>query len=98
MSTPASADVVVVGSGVCGAMVAYQLARSGASVLMLEAGPRGERSDFVQRLQALPPYNNAHGDLVENTRGRVTDSRINCVSCCRTGSTVPCKTSNDSIR
>ena len=34
------ADIVVVGSGVAGALVAYELARAGKSVLMLEAGPR----------------------------------------------------------
>jgi choline dehydrogenase-like flavoprotein len=63
MTTTTSADVVVVGSGVCGAMVAYQLAHAGASVLLLEAGPRGQRGDFVQRFQGLPPYNRAHGDF-----------------------------------
>ncbi len=35
----AEADVVVVGSGPCGAVVAYELARSGKSVILLEEGP-----------------------------------------------------------
>ena len=34
-----SADVVVVGSGVAGSLVAYRLAKAGASVILLEAGP-----------------------------------------------------------
>jgi choline dehydrogenase-like flavoprotein len=36
----ATADAVIVGSGVVGAMIADQLAAAGHSVLMLEAGPR----------------------------------------------------------
>ena len=38
-----SADVVVIGSGVAGALVAHRLALAGAKVLVLEAGPRVER-------------------------------------------------------
>src|SRR5215469_1515738 len=33
-------DVVVIGAGVAGSMVAYRLAKAGASVLILEAGSR----------------------------------------------------------
>src|SRR5258708_3105932 len=39
-----SADVVIVGSGVAGSLVAARLARAGVKVLMLEAGPRGQRN------------------------------------------------------
>lgn len=59
---PSSADVVIVGSGVCGALVAYEARKAGLSVLVLEAGPRGERGDFVQRFQAMSPYRRSHGD------------------------------------
>jgi hypothetical protein len=42
------ADVIVVGSGVVGALVANQLAAAGRSVVILEAGPRLERAEVVQ--------------------------------------------------
>ena len=41
---PLTADVVIVGSGIAGAITAYTLARSGVSVLVLEAGPRVDRA------------------------------------------------------
>lgn len=40
-------DVVVVGSGAGGGPVAYALARAGASVLVLEKGPRHVAKDFL---------------------------------------------------
>ena len=63
MANPTSADVVVIGSGVCGAMVAHEAVQAGLSVLMLEAGPRGERSDYWQRFMNLPATNRARGDM-----------------------------------
>ena len=45
-----TADVVIVGSGVCGALVAARLATRGVKVLILEAGPR------VSRPAALTQY------------------------------------------
>ena len=50
---PWSADVVIVGSGVAGSLVAARLARAGVSVLVLEAGPR------VPRAAALANYREA---------------------------------------
>src|SRR5574337_1033082 len=47
MSTPTSADVVVIGSGICGALAASRLAQRGLSVLILEAGPRIDRGRIV---------------------------------------------------
>lgn len=47
------ADVVIVGSGVAGALVATRLAAAGAKVALLEAGPR------VDRAKALASYVNA---------------------------------------
>src|SRR5476649_639017 len=48
-----SADVVIVGSGVAGSLVAARLAKAGVKVLILEAGPR------VQRAAALATYRDA---------------------------------------
>lgn len=42
------ADVVVIGSGVAGAMAAYRLAAGGAKVAILEAGPRIDRAEIVR--------------------------------------------------
>lgn len=48
------ADVVIVGSGIAGALVAHQLALAGASVLMLEAGKRLERAQIVENYRDAP--------------------------------------------
>jgi len=53
MSENRSADIVVIGSGVAGALVASELAQAGASVLMLEAGPRLERWRIVENYRNL---------------------------------------------
>jgi len=47
MSDQLSADIVVIGSGICGLLTAQRLATQGASILVLEAGPRRERGDIV---------------------------------------------------
>ncbi|MBM1170036.1 GMC family oxidoreductase [Microvirga arabica] len=54
MASDLDADVVVVGSGVAGSLVAYELARAGLSVLILEAGPRLNRDVLVDRFRAAP--------------------------------------------
>ena len=41
------ADVIVIGAGICGALVADRLAATGVKVLMLEAGPRIDREHAV---------------------------------------------------
>ena len=43
-----SADVIVIGAGAVGGMMAWQLATQGAKVLLLEAGPRIERATAVK--------------------------------------------------
>ncbi|HEY8567724.1 GMC family oxidoreductase [Microbulbifer sp.] len=48
------AEYVVIGSGVAGALVAYELARAGKSVLILEAGPRVPRWQTVERFRNQP--------------------------------------------
>ncbi len=52
---PQSADVVVVGSGVAGALVAWRLAKAGASVIVLEAGPRIDRERAVETFRNAFP-------------------------------------------
>ncbi|MFC0337596.1 Choline dehydrogenase [Kushneria avicenniae] len=54
MSHPSSAEVVIVGTGVVGAVMAEQLLDAGISVLMLEAGPRVSRGEVVETFRNLP--------------------------------------------
>ncbi|QHJ01259.1 choline dehydrogenase [Xylophilus rhododendri] len=49
-----SADVVIVGTGVVGLVIAEQLLDAGIPVLMLEAGPRVERAEVVENFRNLP--------------------------------------------
>jgi glucose dehydrogenase len=44
-----AAEVVIIGSGVAGALVAARLARAGVKVVILEAGPKVVRGEAVQR-------------------------------------------------
>jgi len=54
MAAPASADIVVIGAGIVGALAARRLAQQGASVLILEAGPRLERARIVAAFRNSP--------------------------------------------
>ena len=49
--TSAKAEVIVIGSGVAGALVAYELAKTGKSVAILEAGKRRPRWEIVERFR-----------------------------------------------
>ena len=55
--TDLRADVVVVGSGAGGGPAAAVLAEAGLDVLVLEAGPRLEAADFVNKLIQRKPIN-----------------------------------------
>jgi choline dehydrogenase-like flavoprotein len=54
MANSNSADIVVVGSGVAGGLVAHQMALAGASVIVLEAGPRIPRWQIVENFRNSP--------------------------------------------
>ncbi len=54
MSEQYSADVVVIGSGIVGALAAHRLALQGASVLILESGPRIDRATLVANFRNSP--------------------------------------------
>jgi choline dehydrogenase-like flavoprotein len=69
MTDPEAHDVVVVGSGVTGAITAWKLAQAGLDVLLLDAGEEGpERVELVgayaRALQRSPgaPYKGRAGD------------------------------------
>lgn len=59
------ADVLVIGAGVAGGLMAYELARQKRNVTILEAGPEIDRDKAVARFRADPtkganaPYENA---------------------------------------
>ncbi len=78
------ADVVIIGSGAAGAVTAYELSRSGAKVLILEAGPHIPSSEFQEHAPtALETLYEDHGNQV-NTTGDLTILQGKCVG----GSTV----------
>ncbi|MGB3327317.1 MAG: GMC family oxidoreductase [Thermomicrobiales bacterium] len=52
MNSQLDADVVIVGSGVAGALIATRLAAAGAKVRVLEAGPRTDRAAAVTRYRS----------------------------------------------
>ena len=52
MAESFSGDVVIIGAGVAGALVANELAQGGIKVLVLEAGPRLERGTIVNNYYA----------------------------------------------
>ena len=54
MSDILNADVVIVGSGVAGAVTGYTLARAGVKVLILEAGPRVDRAKALVNFRQSP--------------------------------------------
>jgi choline dehydrogenase-like flavoprotein len=62
MAKDDGADVVVVGTGVVGCLVAEQMLDAGLSVLMLEAGPRVDRWRIVENYRNLPPVLRDHWD------------------------------------
>jgi choline dehydrogenase-like flavoprotein len=62
MASDTNADVVVVGTGIVGCLIAQQMLDAGLSVLMLEAGPRVDRWRIVENFRNLPPTLRLHFD------------------------------------
>ncbi|MES2054281.1 MAG: GMC family oxidoreductase [Pseudomonadota bacterium] len=54
MAEQLSADFVVIGSGIIGSTTAQQFLKQGASVIILEAGPRVTRDEIVARFRNSP--------------------------------------------
>lgn len=59
----ASADIVIVGSGIVGGIMADQLVSLGYSVLVLEAGLRIDRAQAVENWRNMPFDNRAGSDF-----------------------------------
>src|SRR5262245_15773740 len=51
MTKEHQADIVIIGSGVAGAMTAARLAKVGVKTLILEAGPRVQRGQALQQFE-----------------------------------------------
>jgi choline dehydrogenase-like flavoprotein len=78
------ADVVVIGSGAAGAVVAYELSRSGAKVVVLEAGPYVPSTQFQEHIAtAMETLYQDSGNQVNST-GDMTIVQGKCIG----GSTV----------
>ena len=78
------ADVVIVGSGASGAVMAYELSRGGAKVIVLEAGPYIPSSQFKEHTPtAFETLYQDHGNQT-NTTGDLIVLQGKCIG----GSTV----------
>lgn len=58
-------DVVVIGAGVAGAMVAYRLAKAGARVLILEAGSRNPSRAQMAGAYAIAAAKTPHSPYIQ---------------------------------
>ncbi|CAN5146925.1 GMC family oxidoreductase [soil metagenome] len=54
MSQEFDADLIVIGSGVMGGVIAARLAKAGKSVIIMEAGPRVTRAEIVETFRNAP--------------------------------------------
>lgn len=58
MNTDYNADVVIIGGGIAGALIALELAKSNANVLIIEAGDRIDREKAIEKYMNTPDRNN----------------------------------------
>lgn len=79
-----SADVVVIGSGAGGAVVAYELAAAGKSVIILEAGPYVPSSEFTEKFPDMLEHLYEDQGAQMNSSGDMAILQGSCVG----GSTV----------
>lgn len=91
---PREADVVVIGTGAGGAPAALTLARGGASVVMLERGPRYTHADFVHdeiriaRRNFFVPSVSTDPHVVVTADGKTELTSDGWISSCVGGGTV----------
>ncbi|UCF46515.1 MAG: FAD-dependent oxidoreductase, partial [Myxococcales bacterium] len=78
------ADVVIIGSGASGAVAAYELSRSGAKVVVLEAGPYIPSSEFQEHLPTSGETLYEENGYQVNTTGDLAILQGKCIG----GSTV----------
>lgn len=85
MTTEFDADVIIVGSGMLGALAAERLAAKGKSVLMLEAGPRVPRKQLLEQFRNAPDKNDGNAFFPElawapkSSGGKYSDQYIESV-------------------
>jgi len=75
MSTEFDADVIVVGSGVCGSLAAHRLGKAGKHVILLEAGPRVPRWKIVEKFRNTPVKGNPNGPYPDTAYAPKSDSK-----------------------
>ncbi|RAN50069.1 choline dehydrogenase [Herbaspirillum rubrisubalbicans] len=75
MTTEFDADVIVVGSGVCGSLTAHRLAQAGKNVILLEAGPRVPRWKLVEKFRNTPIKGNPNAPYPDNAYAPKSDTK-----------------------
>ncbi|MDA4135837.1 MAG: GMC family oxidoreductase [Thaumarchaeota archaeon] len=83
-SVTETADVCVIGSGAAGAIVAWEMAEKGHSVVLLEKGGYHPRQDFTQREDQMIPMLFKNSGLQFTIPGGIAVAQGSCVG----GSTV----------
>ncbi|MEZ4692028.1 MAG: FAD-dependent oxidoreductase [Ignavibacteria bacterium] len=58
MNSEYNADIVIIGGGIAGALMAYELAKAKADVLIIEAGDKIDRSKAIENYMNTPDRNN----------------------------------------